>query len=147
VTLREYVQNWIGRLSQPRPEFGGLRPCPYAQTAKLICLSVEHLKDALSLAMLLRGIPERTVVIIELPRAGGRPRDMRDLKRALAVRNIVPLLSDPDRPVSVAGFQTSQSERLLLLLQRKDELEKLSAQLDKTAYYEQFSSETLAELR
>lgn len=141
--LRRWMENWIRYLSQPRAEFNGLAACPFSAKSTFCVVSVA---DHIELAKFLRFIrlPEPynvLCVIVDFPQ--GVREVMKVNRPILAQQNILGMVSDPQHPMNIAGFQTTQKDYFMVIFQRKDELEKASERLRKSHYYDHWDEEQL----
>lgn len=134
MTLRQYISGWVERLSLRRPEFNGLPACPYAGKAKISACTVD---DWLGLDALLDVIylDAWHVLVIKVIDPTSVHVVLEARKKALSDVDIVALVSDPRNPVHIAGYQTTQTEHFLVIMQRQQELKNASAHIAGRGYY------------
>lgn len=141
--LRRWMENWIKALSVPRAEFGGLAACPFSGRATFCVVSVS---DHIELAKFLQFVQLSEVnhvlcIIVDFPQ--GVREVMKVQKSLLAERNITGMISDPKHPMNISGFQTTQKDYFMIILQRRDELLKASARLRRAGYYDRWNESQL----
>ena len=139
MSLRDYLRRWIADLSEPRDEFNGLAACPYAKGAALATCACEDAAAAMQLLSVVR-IDMHSALLIELPREQRENAiiAIASINQLLETRDMVAFLSDPDEPIVVDGFRTTQRDRLLILLQRRGELRHARDALRFRGYYERW---------
>jgi hypothetical protein len=137
--LKRYLRWWIGLLSEPRSEFGGNSACPFAARAKLVTCSVEDSQDLAGILSLVEALPRWHVLVIEVTNPQGSRDVLRRLKGDLAARDLLALPSDPDRPMTVSGFRTTQHSHFLVIVQRRKELFRASEEARARGYYEHWT--------
>lgn len=149
MSLRAQIHDWVGRLTLPRAEFAGLPACPFAGVAIIGICHCEDVKDARGVLQVMAGLRPRSVLVLALPDGAGE--DARAMIAAtaeeLAERDLLALVSDPGRPVVIAGFRTTQAARLLIIVQRKAELEHASRAIAQRGYYRNWEPGLLEDIR
>ena len=141
--LREYVYGWIRKLSEHRSEFGGMAACPHAgQAVFAIC----QVQDAPELEKLLPMITLRPyhVLIIEVVDPTCASVALSSTRGTLAKTGLLALPSDPANPTIIAGFRTTQLDHYLVIVQRKEELERASVQMKSKGYYQNWTDRQIA---
>ena len=146
MTLAQDLRKWMERLSEPRAEFNGLSACPHAKQARVTCIEVADTEEA---RHYLRCLEPQSPLVIDIP-MGMAPMAhalVKELNPDLRERGLFAFVSDPDAPVIVKGYQTTQSDRLFIIMQPYDELQKASEQLEKKGYYQHWDEETLRRVK
>jgi len=146
--LEKGIKEWIEDISKESPSFGGLSVCPFAKKAKITILTKLGIQD-LHYIVNMRIIPYGIVMIILIDPS--LRKDFFEVKESLKKQalsnNIAFMISDPDNPVIIDGYQTTQKKHLLVLLQNLEELLKRSSELSaNTTYYDKWTSKQLDEI-
>ena len=102
MTLRQYIAQWVERLSMPRPEFNEMPPCPYAQRATLAVCTIDDVND-LSALLEVISLKPLHVMVIRLVDPTDVYRVLSAHRESLASRDIVALDSDPQHPIEHKG--------------------------------------------
>lgn len=146
MTLADDIEQWLERLSEPRAEFNGLSPCPFARTARIIAMSCRDIEEARECIL---GLEIKSTAILDLPLdLGDEAHALADiLNPDLKQRGLWALVSDPFNPVVVQGYRTTQSKHLFIIVQPYDELQKAAAHLESKGYYRHWDRETLERVR
>lgn len=135
-----YLDHWIQRISQTRPELAGLPVCPYAAKARYDVVQVQGLDIP---------VPETDfeLVIYQL-RDHLTPVEVSDLARHMNARHAdLVFLPDPrDRYTHINGVQTNNGRYNIILCQPRDRLAQARQQLQGTAYYSFWDKEYLDEI-
>lgn len=145
--IREHVESWKKQLSERRSEFGGLPVCPCAKAANLACVSVPDAMELNGLLLMLGQIPVNSILVLRIEDREGVAEVLAAHRGMLADRNMLALASDPQHPTEVAGVRTTQNRWLLVLVQNKSELERVSWHLASSGYYDGWSAEQKAWLK
>lgn len=61
-----------------------------------------------------------------------------ELAPVLAARDLAALVSDAEKPMAIGGFRTTQSARLLIIVQGLAELTQATPSLARQGYYEKW---------
>ena len=131
------IEEWIERLSQPRPEFGGLAPCPYAKAARCVVFDAPIGRGLIiGRSLLLNGGAD--VVLLRVPFETLTAFQAACVASTWADEEVEVLVSDPRRPTVIDGYRTTQDEALLFFFQRRDRLEQAREALRKTPYYDRW---------
>jgi hypothetical protein len=134
-----FLQDWVDYLSEPRPETGGMPPCPFAQRAKITHAKADSQGALNYILNNIISVSPQAVLVIEIPQAvylaawaNRHPR-----------RDWIALESDPLRPVVIQGFQTTQREAKLILVQNASELLSYRQLLQSQGYFDNWGAEAL----
>jgi hypothetical protein len=142
--LRRYIHQWIEKISAPNPAFNGLPACPHAAKALYACCVVA---DATELAHLLRCVrldPWRVLLIlIDFPNDQEVRQIIEVQKALLQTRDLIAMISNPEKPMVIKGFRTTQQAYYFVIVQRKSEIEAASQKLWPQGYYQNWSPEQL----
>lgn len=140
------IKSWIEGLSRQRPEFSDQPACPFASRAKwslITCFSIA----AVLLTLRQASLPIGTVLVLKL--SGEFPdleahisKENQDLER----RDLIAYISDPQNPLIVDGYQTTQAFARLIILQRLSELQAIRPWLEKHGYYSHWKLSDLARI-
>lgn len=147
MTLATDIDAWLAEITEPRPEFNNLSPCPFAKSARysaLHCRNIETARECL-LGLNIR----RSVAILDLPLdLATEAKELCDsLNPDLKERGLWALVSDPSNPIIVKGYRTTQHRHLFIIVQPYEELVKSSAQLEEQGYYQHWDEETLQRVK
>lgn len=147
--LAQSITEWIDRLSQRRPEFGGNAPCPFSATAGFTCIACQDITAAVAVIRGTHRLAVRSVLILELPMALAAEAHLLayGMRDELKARDMIAMVSDPSRPVVVSGLRTTQESHLLIIVQRLDEMEKASEVLRRLGYYDKWTSDAFEMVR
>ena len=130
------IERWIARLSEPRPEFADLPPCPYAKKARwAVYESSLPFWDGFFQGLKMFQGGHWDVLLYKARMAEVPPRlyDRFEITREISV-----LISDPRRPTIVAGYRTTQRHALYYMFQWRADLEEARQKLRGTGYYQNF---------
>lgn len=146
MSLPDDIQQWQDRLSEPRAEFNGHAPCPFAKTAKVISLPCRGIEEARNYLLCLQ---IHSVLLLDMPLdlADECQELVNSLNPDLKERGLWALISDPFNPVVVQGYRTTQSKHLFIIVQPYDELQKAASHLESKGYYRNWDGETLERVR
>lgn len=136
------LEEWILALSEPRWELNKQQACPFAKLASIIQLKIYDGETLRGFCSSLESMSAFTVVIIEVPLNFKLDIINDDLVR----RDLIALFSDPDKPVIVDGFRTTQTEGKLIIIQRLSELRKYREVLKSKGYFNSWSLEDLKKI-
>lgn len=137
--LRRYIEWWIRILSEPQDRFAGLGACPFAAKAELTICSVETAQDLRKLLGLISGLPRWHVLVVNVEDPSGVRDTLGAMRETLQEKDLLALPSDPDRPMMIAGFRTTQHSHFLVIVQRYRELMRASEEARKQGYYKNWS--------
>lgn len=154
--LKKDVEEWITNfVSQYNTELETV-PCPYAKKAMLANqIHYELAEDALDIiriAMLIgRDDLEKPVVVVGINRDNIKPGYLHSITKEinrdyLADKAIVALEDHPDDPETIGGVVMNQGKWALLLIQKRNELERARFHLRKTGYYDKWTTEQREEM-
>jgi hypothetical protein len=143
MSIRTYIKDWIKFLTIPRKEFNGMSTCPHAAQAVYAICTVEDGRDLEVLLPMINLIPYH-VLIIEVLDPVLAHLALQSTREVLARHGLLALPSNPANPTIIAGFRTTQLEHYLVIVQRKDELERASRQMKQKGYYHNWTPEQLA---
>jgi hypothetical protein len=141
--IEKHIDEWMGRLSQPRSELGGHCVCPFAAAAKPKLVLVDVLEEHcfVDLHEQVTVYAERTVVST-FERIDLIARQLNQMHHTHIF-----LPDHPDRKNFIKGVETGNGLVPLILAQKKQELRIARESLEKTDYYSHWDDKYLTEIK
>jgi hypothetical protein len=136
----EEVLQWIKHISLKRPELNGFAVCPFAESA-----SYEIIEHSICGISPIEGV-DVAIFIVEPYLTSEVLRDYR-----IQYNSMFPdyefLEDGMDEPTFLEGIQTNFGKANLMLIQKKDHLEKMRKLLSETDYYSMWDPEILSKIQ
>jgi len=136
----EEILQWINHISLKRPELNGFAVCPFAESA-----SYEIIEHSICGISPIEGV-DVAIFIVEPYLTSEVLRDYR-----IQYNSMYPdyefLEDGMDEPTFLLGFQTNFGGANLMLVQKRDHLQKMRAILEKTDYYSMWDPEVLNKIK
>ena len=128
------VREWIEYISQKRGELGGYAVCPYAFSASV------HIEERALRRVTLNSLPDADVIIFILEDDISECALMQRVTELNMSQTEYIVLDDHmDDMTCINGVQTNFGKGNLLLVQKRDKLEKARESLHQTDYYKYWS--------
>lgn len=128
------VREWIEYISQKRGELGGYSVCPYAFSASV------HIEERALRRVTLNSLPDVDVIIFILEDDISECALMQRVAELNMSQTEYIVLDDHmDDTTYINGVRTNFGKGNLLLVQKRNKLEKAREQLHKTDYYKHWS--------
>ncbi|AOO12031.1 hypothetical protein Np200711_085 [Cyanophage S-RIM44] len=128
------VKEWIKYISEQRGDLGGHAICPYAFSASV------HIEERALRRVTLSSLPNADVIIYILEDDISECALMQRVAEINMSQSVWYALDDHmDDATHINGVQSNFNEGNLLLIQKRDKLEKAREQLHKTDYYKHWS--------
>jgi len=128
------VRAWIEYVSKQRGELGGYAICPYAFSASV------HIEERALRRVTLSSLPEKDVIIYILEDDISECALMQRTAEINMSQSVWFALEDHmDETTHIGGLQSNFGKGNLLLIQKRDKLDKAREQLHKTDYYTHWS--------
>lgn len=154
--LKKDVEDWITNfVSQYNPQLETV-PCPYAKKAmvkdQIHYELAEDPLDIIRIAMVINQHDlEKPVVVVGIEKDKIKPNQLYNLTKEinedyLQDRAIVALDDHPDDQEVIGGVVMNQGKWALLLIQKRNELERARFHFRKTNYYDKWTPEQLEEM-
>jgi hypothetical protein len=128
------VKEWIKYISEQRGDLGGHAICPYAFSASV------HIEERALRRVTLSSLPNADVIVYILEDDISECALMQRVAEINMSQSVWYALDDHmDDATYINGVQSNFNEGNLLLIQKRDKLEKAREQLHKTDYYQYWS--------
>lgn len=130
------VKEWIKNISQKRGDLGGHSICPYAFSASV------HIEERSLRSVALTSVPDVDVIIYIVEDDISEVSMMQKIAELNMSQSEYIVLDDHrDDSTFINGIKTNFSEHNLILIQKRDKLEKARDLLHQTDYYHYWSEE------
>jgi len=134
------LRQWIKEISTKRPELSGFAICPFAEGA-----SYKIIKSKIGGVAPIEGC-DVAIFVVEDHLTSQELRSWRE-KLDKTYPEYEFLEDGMDEPTFLLGFQTNFGGANLMLVQKRDYLQKMRAILEKTDYYSMWDPEVLNKIK